>query len=107
MARFGIVIAARERAHGAEACDAEREIGASVPPQSIASARPRRIASRPSPIAMLEAAQAVHCGRSGPRVPSSIETHPAAMFGMIWTIENGLMRSGPRSSSWWMQDSKA
>ena len=37
---------------------------------------------------------------AGPRVPSSIETQPAARFGMIWTIENGLTRSGPRSLSW-------
>ena len=74
--------------------------GASVPPQIITSARPSRIASMPSPIAMLEAAHAVHSESSGPRVPSSIETQPAARFGMIWTIENGLTRSGPRSLSW-------
>ena len=42
---------------------------------------------------------------SGPFVPSSIETQPAARFGMIWTIENGLTRSGPRWSSIWMQAS--
>ena len=75
-------------------------IGASVPPQSITSARPSRIASMPSPIAMFEAAQAVHCEQSGPCVPSSIETQAAPMFGMISGIENGLTRSGPRSSSW-------
>ena len=80
--------------------------GASVPPQIITSARPRRIASRPSPIAMLEAAQAVHWESSGPRVPSSIETQPAARLGMIWTIENGLTRSGPRSLSWLTHCSK-
>ena len=74
-------------------------IGASVPPQSITSARPRRIASSPSPMAMFDAAQAVHCDVSGPRVPSSIETQPAPRFGMIETIENGLTRSGPRSLS--------
>jgi hypothetical protein len=72
-------------------------IPASVPPQIIASARPSRIASAPSPIAMFEAAQAVHWEESGPRVPSSIETQPAPMFGMIAGIENGLTRSGPRS----------
>ena len=48
---------------------------------------------------MFEAAQAVHCELSGPRVPSSIETQPAPMFGMIAGIENGFTRSGPRSSS--------
>ena len=69
---------------------------ASVPPQSITSARPSRIESRPSPMAMFDAAQAVHSERSGPRVPSSIETQPAPRFGMIDGIENGLTRSGPR-----------
>ena len=72
-------------------------IAASVPPQNITSARPSRIASARSPIAMFDAAQAVHCEESGPFVPSSIETQPAPMFGMIAGIENGLMRSGPRS----------
>jgi hypothetical protein len=83
-----------------------RVTGASVPPQIITSARPSRIASMPSPIAMFEAAQAVHWERSGPLVPSSIETQPAARFGMIWTIENGLTRSGPRSLSWSTHASK-
>ena len=50
---------------------------------------------------MFEAAHAVHCEESGPRVPSSIETHPAPMFGMIAGIENGLIRSGPRSINVW------
>ena len=84
-----------------------RVIGASVPPQNIASARPRRIASSPSPIAMFEAAHAVHSAASGPCAPSSIETQAAAMFGMIWTIANGLVRSGPRSRRFWKQSSKA
>ncbi len=48
---------------------------------------------------MFDAAQAVHCDASGPFVPSSIETQPAPMFGMIAGIENGLTRSGPRSRS--------
>ena len=78
-----------------------RVIPASVPPQNIMSARPSRIASAPSPIAMFDAAQAVHCEESGPCVPSSIETQPAPMFGMIAVIENGLTRSGPRSISVW------
>ena len=99
-ARLRVVVAPRERAHRAEAGDADaRDPRASVPPQNITSARPSRIASRPSPIAMFDAAQAVHCESSGPRVPSSIETQPAPMFGMIAGIENGLTRSGPRSSS--------
>ena len=73
-------------------------IGASVPPASMTSARPMRIASAASPIAMFDAAQAVHSDISGPFVPSSIETQPAPMFGMMLGIENGLTRSGPRAS---------
>jgi hypothetical protein len=82
-------------------------IGASVPPQSMTSARPSLIASSPSPIAMFDAAQAVHSAASGPCAPSSIDTHAAAMFGMIWTIAKGLVRSGPRSRRVWKQFSKA
>ena len=74
-------------------------IGASVPPANIASARPMRISSSASPIAMLEAAQAVHSLISGPFVPSSIDTQPAPMLGMMQGIENGFTRSGPRSFS--------
>ena len=73
--------------------------GASVPPQNMTSARPRRIASSPSPMDMVEAAQAVHCEDSGPRVPSSIDTQAAPMLGMISGIENGFTRSAPRSRS--------
>ena len=49
------------------------------------------------PIAMLDAAQAVHSDDSGPRVPSQIDTQPAPMFGRIDGIENGPTRSGPFS----------
>ena len=75
-------------------------IPASVPPASMTSARPRRMSSSACPIAMFEAAHAVHSDQSGPRVPSSIETQAAPMFGMIAGIENGLIRSGPRARSW-------
>jgi hypothetical protein len=51
-------------------------------------------------MAMFEAAHAVHWEDNGPRVPSSMDTHAAPMFGMIAGIENGFTRSGPRSSSW-------
>ena len=95
--------AATARASRVKPAMPTRVIGASVPPQNITSARPRRIASSPSPIAMFEAAHAVHSAASGPCAPSSIETHAAAMFGMIWTIANGLVRSGPRSSRLWKQ----
>ena len=46
-----------------------------------------------------DAAQAVHWLISGPFVPSSIDTQPAPMFGMMQGIEKGLTRSGPRSLS--------
>ena len=36
-----------------------------------------------------------------------MDTHAAAMFGMICTIANGLVRSGPRSRSAWKQSSNA
>jgi hypothetical protein len=62
----------------------------------MTSARPSRIESSPSPIAMFDAAHAVHCALSGPRVPSMIDTQPAPRFGMIDGIENGFTRSGPR-----------
>ena len=74
-------------------------IADSVPPQSITSARPSLMSSSPCPIAMFDAAQAVHSDESGPRVPSSIETQPAPMLGMMQGIANGLTRSGPRSLS--------
>ncbi len=57
------------------------------------------MASVPSPIAMFDAAQAVHSEARGPFVPSSMETQPAPMFGMIAGIANGFTRSGPRSLS--------
>ncbi len=72
-------------------------IADSVPPQSMTSARSRRMSSSPCPIAMFDAAHAVHSDDSGPRVPSSIETQPAPMFGMMQGIAKGLTRSGPRS----------
>ena len=82
-------------------------IAESPPPQSIASARPSRIASRPSPIAICEAAQAAHDDRNGPRVPSWIETRAAAGFGITASSEKGLTRPGPSSASVSQQSSNA
>jgi hypothetical protein len=82
-------------------------IAESPPPQSITSARPSRIASKPSPIAICEAAQAAHDDRSGPRVPSWIETRAAAAFGITASSENGLTRPAPRSVSLSQQSSNA
>ena len=74
-----VVVATRERAHAREKpAIPTRVIGASLPPANMTSARPRRIASSPSPIAIVEAAQAVHWEESGPFVPSSIETRAGA-----------------------------
>jgi hypothetical protein len=55
----------------------------------MTSARPRRIESRPSPIAIVEAAQAGHWDVSGPFVPSSIEIWAAPMVGMTVGIAKG------------------
>ena len=70
-------------------------IPASVPPASMTSARLRRIASIASPMAMFEAAHAVHSDASGPRVPSSIETQAAPMLGMIAVIAERVDAVGP------------
>ena len=66
---------------------------ASLPPQSMTSARPSRIASYPSPIAIADAAQAVQGALSGPRAPSSIEIQPAAMLGMKAVTRLGRTRA--------------
>ena len=76
-----------------------RVIGASLPPANIASARPEpdrveRVADRH----VRGGARGALGSSAGPCVPSSIETQPAPMFGMIDGIENGLTRSGPRVS---------
>jgi hypothetical protein len=84
----------------AKAATAVAVTGASVPPQNMTSARPRRIASKPSPSAMFDAAQAVLCASSGPRVPSSIDTQPAGRFGSVCAIDNGFARAGPRLATW-------
>ena len=70
-------------------------IGASVPPTIIASQRLSRMYEAASPIAIDEAAQAVQEAAAGPRVPSSIEIMPDAMFGISIVIHIGLMRSAP------------
>ena len=69
-------------------------IGASVPPTIIASQRLSRMYDAASPIAIEEAAQAVHEAAAGPRVPSSIEIMPEAMFGISIVIHIGLMPIG-------------
>ena len=100
-AALGIVVAPRDRAHRAEPGDAD----ASSPAPRCrrrSSRRRGRAGSRPSRRRSPCSRRRTPCTAraAGPRVPSSIETQPAARFGMIWTIENGLTRSGPRSLSW-------
>ena len=72
-------------------------MGASAPPASIATAAPRRMISKASPMAPAPAEQAVQTAPSGPFVPSSSETWAAAMFGIIIVAKNGLMLCGPRA----------
>ena len=98
-----VVVPPRDRAHRAEAGDPDardRRLRAAAE-HDVRAAEPDRV----EPVADRHVRRGA--GRalrgSGPRVPSSIETQPAAMFGMIWTIENGLTRSGPRSSQRVMQ----
>ena len=68
---------------------------ASAPPASITSAMPLRMYMTASPTAIAQAAQAVHDATSGPRVPSSIDTYAAPMFGISAGTQNGEKRSMP------------
>ncbi len=74
-------------------------IEASEPPATMTSAAPRRMISAASPMALAEALHAVTTHDTGPVRLCSIETRPAAMFGMILGTPVGLTRSGPRSTS--------
>jgi hypothetical protein len=53
-------------------------MAASEPPAIIASASPRRMISKESPIAWADAVLAVQVARVGPLAPNRIETCPAA-----------------------------
>ena len=79
----GRVVAPRERPHRAEAGDSDLGHPRLRPAAEHHVGAPSRIASRPSPIAMFDAAQAAHWEVSGPFVPSPSSTHAAPMFGMI------------------------
>ena len=54
---------------------------------------PWRMYMTASPTAIADAAQAVHDATSGPRVPSSIETNAAPMFGIRAGTQKGEKRS--------------
>src|SRR5260370_42597505 len=54
-------------------------IPASAPPASIAVARPWRIISAASPLAVAPVAQAETGEQLGPRAPAALETAPAAL----------------------------
>jgi len=49
---------------------------------------------------MFDAAQAVPCASSGPRVPSSIDIQPAGRLGSVCPIQKGLTRAGPLFAAW-------
>ena len=72
-------------------------MAASDPPAIIASAAPRRMISKASPIACAEALQAVQVAELGPFAPNRIETCPAARLMMAEGMKNGEMRRGPPS----------
>jgi hypothetical protein len=91
---LGVVVPLRERPHRREAGDAHLVDGPRYPAEhDVRTAEADRVEA--VAIAMFEAAHAVHCAESGPRVPSMIDTQPAPRFGMIEGIANGLTRSGP------------
>src|SRR5512135_3339874 len=64
-------------------------IVASVPPAITASQTPRRIARAPSPIAWLEAAQAVVVVMFGPFAPYLMAIWPGARLEMSIGMKNG------------------
>ena len=66
-----------------------------VPPESITSASPRRTISVASPIAWLEAAQAVRQLRFGPWALNMPARCPAGMLGSCSTSESGCRVSRP------------
>ena len=70
---------------------------ASVPPQIMASASPRLMISKESPMLWLPVAQAVQAARLGPLAPKRMETWPAARLTMRPTMKKGEIRSGPVS----------
>ncbi len=74
-------------------------MGASAPPATTMSASPERISSRPRPIALAPAAQAVHGAMQGPLAPMSIATCPAAMFSRPMGRVMGETSEGPSSIS--------
>ena len=70
-----------------------------MPPASITSALPARMASAASPMAWAPVAQAETTARFGPRAPRLIDICPEAMSQIIIGTRKGLTRSGPRRRS--------
>jgi len=66
-----------------------------VPPESMASASPRRMISTASPIAWLLAAQAVRQLAFGPCAPNIAARWPAGMFGSCSSSIVGCSHSMP------------
>ena len=71
---------------------------ASVPPEIIAFAMPRRIISNETPMASAPLEQAEVVQKLGPLAPKRIERWPEAMSAIIMGMKNGLTRPAPRSS---------
>ena len=76
-----------------------RQMVASVPPHSMASASPRWIIRKESPMACALVVHAVAVAELGPFAPTRIETKPDARFTMVAGMKNGEIRLGPCASS--------
>ena len=92
-----VVVAPGDGPYRAEAGHAQGVIGASEEPAITTSASPRRISSSPSAIASAPVAQARTGHWLRPRGAEHDGSLPAAMFGTIIVIRNGLTLPGPRS----------
>ena len=71
---------------------------ASAPPAIMTSASPRLMTSAASPMPLPLVAQADTTLKFGPLRPRSIEIWPGSRSISIWTIRNGVTRSGPLSN---------
>jgi hypothetical protein len=72
-------------------------MAASLPPATMTSASPRRMACAASPSEWVPVAQAETIPKFGPRAPYSIATRPEHMLPMSDGIVNGDTLRGPRS----------
>ncbi len=73
------------------------QIGASVPPDTITSARPSWICEAAVRMAWADVAQAEETPKLGPRKPNLMAMWPEAMLVMNLGIKKGLNRGFPLS----------